>query len=320
MHLSKSLYTRGLQCQKSLWLKKYKKDVLTPPDASAQAIFERGNEVGDLACQLFPDGKEIPYENTTFDEKIALTQQWLDEGLENIYEASFNFNGIFIMIDILHINDDNSVEIYEVKSSTEVKEVYLHDASIQYYVLNGLGFNVKKTSIVHINNQYVRGDKLEIDKLFTIADVSEEVFELQYNIPSYLQEFEKVLSDKEHEPVIDIGPQCFSPYECDAMEYCWKHIPDYSVFNISRLRSDKKFLLYKQGILEFEQIEEIDSFSIAQQIQITSEKTQKEIINKEAISDFLSTLTYPIYHLDFETFQQAIPEFKGISPFMQIPF
>jgi len=31
-------------------------------------------------------------------------------------------------------------------------------------------------------------------------------------------------------------------------------------------------------------------------------------------------LTYPIYHLDFETFQQAIPEFKGISPFMQIPF
>ncbi|MDN5048576.1 WYL domain-containing protein [Aliarcobacter butzleri] len=29
MKLSKSLYTRGLQCQKSLWLKKYKKDVLT---------------------------------------------------------------------------------------------------------------------------------------------------------------------------------------------------------------------------------------------------------------------------------------------------
>jgi len=35
--LSKSLYTRGIQCAKSLWLKKYTPDVLTPPDASAQA-------------------------------------------------------------------------------------------------------------------------------------------------------------------------------------------------------------------------------------------------------------------------------------------
>ncbi len=49
-------------------------------------------------------------------------------------------------------------------------------------------------------------------------------------------------------------------------------------------------------------------------------KAQTTHIDKEAIEAFVSTLTYPIYHLDFETFQQAIPEWKGISPFMQIPF
>ncbi len=31
-------------------------------------------------------------------------------------------------------------------------------------------------------------------------------------------------------------------------------------------------------------------------------------------------MEYPIYHLDFETFQQAVPEYKGIKPFEQIPF
>ena len=50
MQLSKSLYTRGLQCQKSLWLKKFKKEVLTVPDNSTQVIFQNGNEVGALAC------------------------------------------------------------------------------------------------------------------------------------------------------------------------------------------------------------------------------------------------------------------------------
>ncbi|MCR4648262.1 MAG: DUF2779 domain-containing protein, partial [Lachnospiraceae bacterium] len=29
---------------------------------------------------------------------------------------------------------------------------------------------------------------------------------------------------------------------------------------------------------------------------------------------------YPLYHLDFETFQQAIPEFEGGKPYAQIPF
>jgi hypothetical protein len=117
MKLSKSLYTRAIQCQKSLWLKKHNKDVLTPPNAAAQAIFENGNEVGDLACKLFPNGVEIPYLNTTFQDKINLTQEYINQGTQNIYEATFEFDGILIMIDILNIKD-NSVIINEVKSST----------------------------------------------------------------------------------------------------------------------------------------------------------------------------------------------------------
>jgi len=320
MNLSKSLYTRGLQCTKSLWLKKYNRDVLTPPGAQSQAIFATGDKVGTLACELFPHGKEIPFEGTTFDEKIALTQRWMKEGSTNIYEATFNFDNILVMVDILHINDDGSVEIFEVKSSTEVKDVYLHDASIQYYVLNGLGYTVKTSNIVHINNKYVRDDALEIDKLFTIANISNEVLEMQADIPTYLAYFRKQLSNKDVEPEVDIGKHCNKPYECDAKAYCWKHIPEYSIFNISRLNTNKKFELYRDGIIDFNQITDTATYSLSQQIQIESEQDNKEIINKPAIKEFVNGLTYPLYHLDFETFQQAIPEWKGISPFMQIPF
>ena len=322
MQLSKSLYTRGLQCVKSLWLKKYNRDVLTPPDTSTEAIFETGNIVGDLACQFFPNGVEIPYEGTTFEDKIVMTQDLINQGIKHIYEATFKFEGILVMVDILNI-EDNTVTINEVKSSTEVKDVYVDDASIQYYVLNGLGYEVKRVNIIHINNAYVRDDEFEIDKLFSIVDVTHEVLEKQCNIPSYLKEFKKYLDDKENEPCIDIGKHCSDPYECDAMEYCWnqqKQIPAYSIFNLSRLKSEKKFELYRNGILHFHQITDISSFSLSQQIQITSELQQKEIINKEAIQNFLSTLIYPVYHLDFETFQQPVPLWKGISPYMQIPF
>ncbi|MFT5659915.1 MAG: hypothetical protein ACI9TV_000548 [Sulfurimonas sp.] len=61
MNLSKSLYTKAIQCPKALWLKKYNKEVPTPPDATALARFETGNVVGELACQLFLNAKEVIY-------------------------------------------------------------------------------------------------------------------------------------------------------------------------------------------------------------------------------------------------------------------
>lgn len=320
MKLSKSLYTRGLQCQKSLWLKKHKKEVLTPPNSSAQAIFQNGNVVGDLACKLFSNGKTVPFK-LGFEDMIIQTKLWINMGMKNIYEASFSYDDIFVAVDILEIVDaaKKEVKIYEVKSSTEVKDVYLHDASIQYYVLNGLGYDVKQVNVIHINNNYVRGEELDINQLFCIVNITNEVLELQSNIKNNLEIFRKTLS-KDVEPTIDIGTHCSSPYSCDAVDYCWNHIPKYSIFDISRLNSKKKFELYQNGILEFSQIENIDSFSISQQVQIISEKENRTIINKEAIKEFLESLTYPIYHLDFETFQQAIPEFIGLSPYQQIPF
>jgi len=66
LNLSKSLYTKGLQCKKALWIEKYNPEALTPPDAKTQARFETGKVVGSLACKLFPGGKEIPFKGTNF--------------------------------------------------------------------------------------------------------------------------------------------------------------------------------------------------------------------------------------------------------------
>ena len=320
MTLSKSLYIRGLQCEKSLWLKKKKPGVLQAPDDGAQAIFDTGTSVGELACKLFSGGERIEYTGD-FNAQMAKTKELIEYGAKVIYEATFCFDGILAMVDILCVREGGLV-INEVKSSTSVKEVYIDDAAIQYYVISSLGYNVSAVNIIHIDNSYVRGEKLELEKFFHAEDVTEQIMQKQAEIPQILNKFEEILS-KNVEPEVDIGPHCSSPYNCDAWEYCWceqRGIPEYSVFNISRLRSDKKFELYKSGVVKFEDIKDLDKFNASQQIQIRSELSQEQIIDKEAIKEFLDTLNYPLYHLDFETFQQAVPEFVGLSPYEQIPF
>ena len=320
MALSKSLYIRGLQCEKSLWLKKKKPGVLQAPDDGAQAVFDTGTSVGELACELFSGGERIEYTGD-FVSQMAKTKEFIEHGTKIIYEATFCFDGILIMVDILRIGRDGLI-INEVKSSTSVKDVYIDDASIQYYVISSLGYKVSVVNIIHIDSSYVRGEKLELEKFFCTEDVTEQVKQKQADIPQILSKFDEILS-KDIEPEIDIGVQCANPYPCDAWEYCWREqrcIPEYSIFDISGLRNKKKFELYKSGVVKFEDIKELDKFNASQQIQIRSELSKEQIIDKEAIKEFLETLSYPIYHLDFETFQQAVPEFIGLSPYEQIPF
>ncbi|WP_415250984.1 DUF2779 domain-containing protein [Sulfurimonas sp.] len=321
MNLSKSLYTRGIQCSKALWLKKHKSSVLSLPNASAEAIFETGNIVGDLACELFPNGKKVGF-GKGFEEMLYTTKQYIEEDTSNIYEATFAYDGILVMLDILHIDGDG-ISIYEVKSSTSVKDIYIHDVSIQYYVLKHLGFNIKSANVIHLDNSYVRGDELNIGELFSVVDVTQEVQSLQANIPHILGEFENYLSDKTTEPDIDIGKHCKNPYECDAKDYCWRvqrSIPEYSVFNIFNLGSKKQVELYEKGIVDIKDVPDSFAMTAKQAQAVSNYKSGVTHIDKELIEEFLNTFTYPVYHLDFETFQQAIPEFKGISPFMQIPF
>jgi hypothetical protein len=307
MTLSKSLYTRGIQCQKALWLKKYKSDVLTPPDDSALAIFERGNVVGDLACELFPAGKKVPF-TRDYDEMISTTKEWIDDGVSNIYEATFNYDGILVMVDVLHVDSDG-VHIYEVKSSTSVKDIYVHDVSIQYYVLKSLGFNVKSANVVHINSSYVRGDELDIDELFSIVDVTDDALALQENIPHVLREFEECLSDKENEPHIDIGKHCKNPYECDAKDYCWRvqrGIPDYSMFNIFNLGSKKQVELYEQGIINIDDISDGFAMTEKQKQAVQNYKSKKthidpiELLAQKLCEDIPRDVTVLAYNMGFE--------------------
>ncbi|ECP8999324.1 DUF2779 domain-containing protein [Campylobacter jejuni] len=322
MFFSKSKYIRGTQCAKSLWLQTYKKDVLSKPDENALAKFSTGDKLGELACKLFPNGVKIEFEGSSFDEKCEQTKNLLENNQEVIYEATFCYDGILIMIDILQNTKDGLI-INEVKSSISLKDVYIDDCSLQYYVLSNLNYKIKQVNLIHLNNGYYKDDFLDINQLFISNDITDKIIQNQEQVKENLKYFEEILNKKE-EPDIDIGTQCFDPYECDGYEYCWikqRNLCEKdSVFNISRLNANKKFELYYKNIIDFKDIKDLSIFNENQQIQIKASLNKKIHINKENIKKFLNTLTYPIYHLDFETFMQAVPEFKGVKPYMQIPF
>ena len=314
VYLSKSKYCRAKQCNKMLWLDKNKPEEAT--QLNKDSIFETGTRVGELAKNYFGRYVDIEF-NKDLSKMIEQTKKELNNFPNIITEASFNYNNNFCSVDILR-NDVDGVEIYEVKSSTEISDVYLEDVSYQVYVLLNLGYKVKKASIMYINNQYVRKGELDLKQLFNVEDVTEIAYSRQKEIEDKIKEINEYMQIKEEQDE-KIGMHCFEPYECAYWKYCTKCLPNKNVFSIAGMYKTEKFDLYNSGIVSYTDLEKEDIKEKFKE-QIAVELSNEKIIKKDEIKDFLDTLTYPLYFLDFETFKQAIPEFDGIRPYMRIPF
>lgn len=320
VYLSKSRYCKCVQCKKILWLKKYKPEYAV--QTTKDSVFENGSKVGELAKGLFGKYEDIEF-NEDLNIMIEKTQGVLKNKPNIIAEASFNYNNNnFCSVDILK-NDVDGVEIYEVKSSTEVHNVYLDDASYQYYVLSHLGLNVKKVCIVYINNQYIREEELEINKLFNIEDITDIAKSKQEEINNNIEMINKYMEehDENNEPITDIGIKCSDPYDCEFWEYCTRDLPRPNVFDIAGgMRKDKKFEKYYEGKISFEDLQ-YENLNPKYLEQIDFELNDLEPkIDVDAIRYIMNSLKYPLYFIDYETFQLAIPEYKGTKPYQQLPF
>jgi len=313
--LSKTLYMRGLQCPKSLWLDRKQPQVRTAPTPDLVARWEAGTEVGVYAQLLFPGGVEVPFEGQTKVQQLGQTQELLANGAQTIYEATFSHGGVFVRADILHKARDGW-ELYEVKSASEVKPHFPDDLAIQYFVLTGCGIPLRRASIVHIDTRYVRRGEIDPQALFATQDLTDEVRKKQPAIPAELARMRKVLAGGL--PAIDIGPHCTDPYECDFIDHCWKHIPEHSIFDLSG-RGVDKWELYRQGIVRMDDVP-LERLNGAQRMQAEFHRSRSEHVDPDAIREFLERLRYPLYFLDFETFGDAIPPFDITRPYQQIPF
>ena len=308
-----------MQCHKSLFLYKKSPELRDDIDLAQKAIFSTGTDVGIRAQKLFPGGKDASIKDEIPGWKsINRTRKLIEAGEKVIYEAAFQCNGVLVAVDIL-VRHGKKWKFYEVKSSTEVKDVHLNDVALQLHVLSNSGLSVTDAFVVHLNNQYVRKGDLDIKSLFAIQSVFSEAQSKQEEVEEQIEVFRDLLG-KKTEPKMDIGPHCSDPYDCDFQGHCWKHIPKNSVFDISRLGSDKKFALYNDGIVRIKDIPEDYPLSASQKIQVEGVLKNRVRIDEQNIKDFLKDLKGPLHFLDFETFNPAVPLYENSRPYQKICF
>ena len=317
-NISKSKYCLGLQCPKLLWVHYNDKERLPEVVASVQARFDQGYVIGDLVKTLYPGGIEIVYRAGAFQEMAEETAKALPLR-KPIFEATFSHDGAYAQADILVPVGDVAWDIVEVKSATGVKPVYLEDIAFQKNCYESAGLKINRCFVTHINNQYVRHGEIDAGQLFTKADVTEEVAEILPQVRGNMDRMLAVIGAPQC-PDVKVGSHCSDPYECPLCGECWAFLPKDNVTTLYRLEADKKQELIDQGIFGIRDLPSDFCLSHKATIQRDCVLSQEPHIDRKAIRGFLNRLLFPQYHLDFETFQSAIPPYDNTRPYQQIPF
>ena len=317
IRLSKSKYLNGLQCKKLIWYIYNEPKAIPDPDEAKQAIFDQGHLVGEHAKKLFPKGVEVDHSGS-FEEGLESTKELISKRVP-IFEAALTYKNCYARADILEPVGKDKWNLIEVKSSTELKDVNYDDIGFQYYVYTGAGLKIDKCYLMCIDNTYVRKGDIDPNKLFKKIDVTEEIKKTySKTIENNVADMVKAIASKTFIE-IGIGAHCSDPYDCPLIEKCRSFLPERNVFLLYR-NNKLPMALIQDGIYELAKIPKKYELTEKNQIQVDCEKTGKPYIDKKKIKEFLATIQYPAYYMDFETYYPAIPMFDGSRPYEQIPF
>ena len=315
--LSKSRYMAGLQCPKRLWYEVNARELVPGFGPATLAVFEQGHEVGRLAQRLYPGGVEIARDQRAWKSLVAATERVV-RARKPVYEGAFTFDGGACRVDVLAPVEDGLWDLVEVKSTTQVKDEHVEDIAFQTWVLRGAGVPLRRSLLCHLDSGYVREGELELERLFALEDLTEEIEPVLARVPSQVRRLQETAAQPAHPP-IDIGPHCSAPYGCPLVSVCWSDVPDLSVHELVR-GGKKAWDLWQDGVVDLLRIPANVELTPLQAIQVAVARSGEPHVDPPALRGFLEDLEYPLHFLDFETYQLAIPPFDGTRPYQQIPF
>ena len=316
--ISKSRFIAGVQCLKRLYWLVHEPELATQPDEAAFALMEQGRQVGKFARQMFPGGVEV--RPGTPDEAIRITRELdANPAVPAIFEGAFEDGGVFVRVDVLERREDDRWRLIEVKSAANLKQQHLDDVAIQHRVVSRCGLDLASSCLMHVNRNYVfDGGSLDARRFFKVRNLTRRVEKLQPKLTFQLRSELRVLA-MPNPPAIPTGPHCTNPITCEFFDRCNPPLPNDNIGYLPRLHATAAEELEEMGIESICDIPADFPLSERQRMACTSVQTGEPWFSAE-LGKELESLKYPIYFMDFESVNPAIPRFSGMRPFDQLPF
>ena len=284
--------------------------------------------------------------------KATTTKKYLDLGNKDNSIFKKGNDGIYYLLEDLNLNieDFMPLKVYERNRAKLLDRYtdsghYIYDIAVQRFIIeNDLKSHNENKNVKYylavLNSNYVFDGKYEngepiyntingediiayIDVTSITKDLLDKVYLDSQRIKKYIDELDGSR--------VNLGKYCEykNTVSCKFCKICFSVLPEkHSILNYIDNHHG-----FKDGKLKYDTYDLINSGKVGMldipdnilnreknRIQKECVVSGKPYINKKKIRDGLKQITYPLYHLDFETFPCPLPRYKGERPYTQSVF
>ncbi|MDR0665581.1 MAG: DUF2779 domain-containing protein [Helicobacteraceae bacterium] len=258
------------------------------------------------ACGETPR-EEKKREPTVTPSVLREVQKWF--GSKFAHPLSFKtltYKNFRVFIDRITQNK-NDFELAKPLFASEPYSAAINELALAVWILGKRGIKIDKAFVYYIDKEYIKDGDLDFDKLFIKREVTKRVYSRYFHITD--------------EPTKNASENklCDLDLACQYSNICFANIPEYSILNIAGLSKELKLDLLRQNILDPRDIPK-SLLSDYQKIQIKCDETNRAHIDLAELKSFMARVKYPIYFLDFEAINYAVPIFDKLKPFDALAF
>lgn len=297
MQITKSDFRLFREAPRHLWAKKHDRLDKTEID---ELLLVQGDHIEQLAREYL--------ETIILPQKPAWTMNWQETASDGPYLARADA--------ILLHPDGNEAELFEIKSSTSVKDEHIEDAAFQTLIFRKQ-YNVSRIHLVLVNNEYIFHGSLDLSQFLKMEDITEKVEEILPDIAILREQaLNAALSDDPSK-----WEHCWKTRDCVCLDVCHPGLPEgLTIYDVPRLKKEKKQELEGMVIRAAKDIPEDFPLSGNQSSVVAAAKSGQPVIDVSGIRRELARVNYPIYFLDYETCPLAVPAYARFKPYQQVVF
>lgn len=313
--LSKTRLMSARQCLKRLHLENHRPELARISPAT-QAAFRTGIAVGEVARKIYgtEDSAIIPYGGGLKHALQKTARLLREQPARPLFEATLQYGGVLVRVDVL-LPEDDGWRMVEVKASTSQKDEHVFDCAVQAWVLQGLGHNLQGIALAHVDKRFEYKGNGDYGGLLTEVDMREPVAALLPAIPAWIRKATR--AGGPNEPDIRIGSQCNKPYDCPFMAHCWPSDTEYPVQQLPRATKATLAAYIDDGYKDVRDVPTERLTEKQRRVQRVAIAGRAELL--PGAGEYLDSLEWPRYHLDFETIAPAIPIWAGTRPYEVLP-
>jgi len=297
--LTKTDFLCYLEAPLHLWADKHDRLEQVSPTKYQLHLIEQGKDIETLAQQLLLE----LVNQTPGTQELTFQQIVTDPPFQARLDA------------LVYDPEAKAYDIYEIKSGSSVKKEYLYDAAFQQLVAQA-NFPVRNIYLILINTEYARLGPLQAHQLLQVVNVNQQVAPLLPDVRTGREAAWQVASQRSADGI----EECVKPKTCPCPELCHPELPEHSIFELPRLHHTKARQLKTQGLLAIRDLPADFPLTERQQVHVKAVRTGQPHIDRRQVGEALSTLVFPLYFLDYETYNPAIPLYDGYRPYQHIVF